>query len=66
MTEAGTDRTHLVTDTISEAAYSPLRTVTAYDNAAFASVTNLATAQAAPSLTLDPVLWNLPLVELEP
>ena len=66
MTEAGSDRTHIVVDSLSTGAYSPLRTVIAYDNAQFASVVDLASAEAASAITIDVVLWNAPLVEIEP
>lgn len=66
MTEAGTDRTHVVADALSGSGYSPLRAVRIYDNAAFASVVDLASAQAAPLLTEPAVLWNAPIVAIDP
>jgi hypothetical protein len=66
MTESGSDRTHVVADALDAGAYSPLRAVTAYDNAAFTSVVDLATAQAAATVALDEVRWNAPIVEIEP
>jgi hypothetical protein len=66
MTESGSDRTHIVVDGIDTGAYFPLRAVTAYDNAAFASVVDLTTAAAATPIDLEPVFWNAPLVEIEP
>lgn len=56
MTETGSDRTHVVADTLTAPGYSPLRNVIVYDNTAFASVTDLASAQAAPALTTAPLL----------
>lgn len=66
MTETGSDRTHTVADALDAPGYSSLRNVLVYDNAAFASVTDLTTAQAATRITTEPLLWNAPLVELEP
>lgn len=66
MTESGSDRTHVVAAALSGTGYSPLRAVTVYDNASFASVTNLATAQAAPAIATEPMLWSAPLVAIEP
>lgn len=66
MTESGSDRTHVVADALADGAYSPLRAVMPYDNAAFASVVDLATAEAAPAIALELVRWNAPIVEIEP
>ena len=50
-TEAGSQQTHNVPATLpADASYSPLWSVQVYDNAKFASVTNLATAQAATAM----------------
>lgn len=64
MTEAGTDQTHVVADALTGPGYTPLWTVHIYDNADFASVRDLATAEAATILVPDAVLWNAPIVEV--
>ncbi|MGD8600780.1 MAG: hypothetical protein PVF90_01110 [Gemmatimonadota bacterium] len=62
MTEMGTDQTHNVVETIpGDADYSPLWDVMPYDNAEFANVTDLASAQAATSFGLAAVV-NCPVV----
>lgn len=66
MTESGSERTHTIADALTAPGYSSLRSVVVYDNAAFASVTDLASAQAAPVITTDTLLWNAPIVEVEP
>jgi len=64
-TEAGSVQTHNVTGTIpSDPAYSPLWLVNVYDNAAFASVANLTTALAAPSLAPGAAMVNCPIVDI--
>jgi hypothetical protein len=66
MTETGSDRTHVVADALSGTGYSSLRAVRVYDNASFASVVDLASAQAAPVISAPAVLWNAPLVVIDP
>lgn len=66
MTESGSDLTHIVVDGITTPEYSPLRVVIAYDNADFPTVMDFPTADAASAIDLEPVLWNAPLVEIEP
>jgi hypothetical protein len=66
MTEAGGDRTHVVAELLGGAGYSALREVIVYDNAAFASVTDLTTAAAAAVVPTDALFWNAPIVELDP
>ncbi|MDP9002961.1 MAG: hypothetical protein M3O46_22955 [Myxococcota bacterium] len=62
-TEPSSMQTHNVVDALPEdAAYSPLWMVIAYDNAAFASVNSLATAQQAPVLVPNAGLVNCPIV----
>jgi hypothetical protein len=62
-TEPSSLQTHNVASALPEdAAYSPLWQVIAYDNAAFASVSNLATAQQAPVLVPNAGLVNCPIV----
>ena len=64
--EASSPQTHNVTATLpSDAAYSPLWMVDIYDNAAFATVNDLATAQAAPLLMPAAANVNCPIVALE-
>lgn len=63
MTDPSTMRTHNVVATLpSDAGYSPLWTVDIYDNSAFASVTDLSTAMAAPQLASGAANVNCPLV----
>jgi hypothetical protein len=65
-TEPGTSQTHNVVATIpSDAGYSPLWSVNVYDNAAFATVANLATAMAAPQLGAGVAKVNCPVVEVK-
>ena len=62
-TETGTLQTHNVAATVpSDAAYSPLWGVNVYDNTAFASVSNLSSAQMASSLGTGVALVNCPVV----
>jgi hypothetical protein len=62
-TEPSSMQTHNVVGALPEdAAYSPLWMVIAYDNAAFASVNSLATAQQAPVLVPNAGLVNCPIV----
>jgi len=64
--EASSPQTHNVTATLpSSAAYSPLWMVDIYDNAAFATVTDLTTAQAAPLLKAGAADVNCPIVAIE-
>jgi hypothetical protein len=64
VTEAGSNRTHNVVATSpAMPGYSPLWAVQIYDNADFASVTNLATAQQARVLASDAALVNCPIIE---
>ena len=66
MTEPGTLQTHNVVDTLpSDPGYSPLWDVDVYDNASFASVHDLASAQAAPLLGTGVALVNCPVVSVE-
>jgi len=59
--EMGTVQTHNVLATLSsDALYSPLWSVNIYDNASFASVNNLSTAQAAPQKVIGAALVNCP------
>lgn len=65
-TEQGTAQTHNVVATLpSNAAYSPLWAVNVYDNGAFDSVSDLATAQAAPLLAPGAALVNCPVVRIQ-
>ena len=66
MTESGTDRTHIVVDGIATGEYFPLRVVIAYDNADFASVVDLTSAEMASGIAIEAIRWNAPLVEIEP
>lgn len=66
MTEAGSDQTHAVASALDGATYSSLWSVQIYDNAAFATVTDLPTAQAASLVEADALLWNAPIVEVAP
>ncbi|AYB34907.1 hypothetical protein [Chryseolinea soli] len=62
-TEPGSTQTHNVVSTLpSNAGYSPLWIVSAYDNADFDAVNNLATAQAATSAGDGIAMVNCPLV----
>lgn len=64
-TEPGTLQTHNVAATVpSDAAYSPLWGVNVYDTAAFAGVSNLSSAQMAPSLGTGVALVNCPVVSI--
>jgi len=66
MTETGTTQTHNVVAALpANGAYSPLWSVDVYDNAAFASVSNLATAMAAPQLAAGVANVNCPVVEVK-
>jgi hypothetical protein len=63
---AGSEQTHNVIGTIpTDAGYSPLWNVRAYDNAAFGSVSNLSTAIAAPLLVPDAGNVNCPVVKIQ-
>jgi len=65
-TEAGSQQTHNVVGTVpSDVAYSPLWSVDVYDNAAFSSVSNLATAMTAPSLGAGVAMVNCPIVSMQ-
>ena len=65
-TEAGSDQTHNVVSTLpSDASYSPLWSVNVYDNAAFSTVEDLTTAQAATRLANGVALVNCPIVFIE-
>ncbi|MCG5051552.1 MAG: hypothetical protein KA712_01205 [Myxococcales bacterium] len=62
-TEMGSSQTHNVVATLpQDAAYSPLWSVNVLDNAAFDTVKNLATAQAAPVLGAGVATVNCPVV----
>jgi hypothetical protein len=66
-TETGTTQTHNVIVTIpTDAAYSPLWVVTAYDNASFNSVKDATTALAAPVLVPNAGLVNCPVITILP
>jgi hypothetical protein len=63
LTENGSAQTHNVLATLpANAAYSPLWSVNVFDNADFASVNNLATAQASNVLATGVALVNCPVV----
>ena len=65
MTEAGTSQTHNVVETVpGDAAYSPLWDVMPYDNAAFDSVHDLASAMAAMNFGLAATV-NCPIVFMQ-
>jgi len=65
MTEAESVQTHNVVATLpGDATYSPLWGVNIYDNAAFATVEDLATAQAAPLMVAGAALVNCPIVSI--
>jgi hypothetical protein len=62
-TETGSAQTHNVAAAIpADAGYSPLWSLRAYDTAAFATVTDLATATAAPTVALPTTILNAPIV----
>ncbi len=62
--ETGTDQTHNVVSTLpADAGYSPLWYVSAYDNAEFDSVDDLASAQAATSAGSGLATVNCPIVK---
>jgi len=62
-TEMSSLQTHNVASVLPEdTAYSPLWMVVAYDNASFASVTNLTTGEQAPVLVPNAGLVNCPIV----
>lgn len=64
-TEEGTTQTHNVVATLpANASYSPLWLVSAYDNAAFDDVNDLATAQSATSTNLGATV-NCPIVTIQ-
>lgn len=64
-TEAASMQTHNVLATLpAQASYSPLWSVNIYDNAAFASVRNLATAMAARSMATGAALVNCPVASV--
>jgi hypothetical protein len=64
--EAGSPQTHNVTATLpSDAAYSPLWFVDIYDNTAFATVSDLTTAQAAPLVMAGAADVNCPIVAID-
>jgi hypothetical protein len=64
--EQGTPQTHNVAATLpDQAGYSPLWEVQVYDNADFASVTDLATAEAATLLVPDAAYVNCPIVDVQ-
>ena len=66
VTEEGSDQTHNVPATLpDDAAYSPLWDVNIYDNADFASVMDLETAEAATLLVPDAADVNCPIVSIE-
>lgn len=65
-TETGTLQTHNVVATIpADAGYSPLWSVNVFDNGAFGSVSNLASAQASPILGAGVALVNCPVVSVQ-
>ena len=64
--EPASSQTHnVVTALPAEDGYSPLWSVNVYDNTAFATVSSLATAQAAPLLGTAVANVNCPVVEVE-
>lgn len=66
LTEAGSAQTHNVVATVpSDPGYSPLWLVNIYDNTAFSSVSNLATAQSANLLAMGVAKVNCPIVEVQ-
>jgi len=65
LTEPGSDQTHNVVATVpGDAGYSPLWLVNIYDNASFGSVSDLATAQAAPLKAAGAATVNCPIVSV--
>jgi hypothetical protein len=65
-TETGNAQTHnVITALPTDGPYSPLWSVSVYDNTAFASVTSLATATAAPQLGAGVANVNCPVVEVQ-
>jgi len=65
MTEAGSAQTHAVAGALTaQDGYAPLWSVQIYDNTQFATVHDLASAQAATVVQADALLWNAPLVEI--
>jgi hypothetical protein len=65
VTEAGNNQTHNVVATVpSQPEYSPLWSVSAYDNADFNSVTNLATAAQATVIASGIANVNCPIVKI--
>ncbi|MFA6060912.1 MAG: hypothetical protein WC756_22125 [Taibaiella sp.] len=65
-TEPGTNQTHNVIATVpSDSGYSPLWSVSVYDNSAFNSVYNLASATAAPILASGIANVNCPVVRIQ-
>lgn len=65
-TEAGSDQTHNVAGSLpGQVGYTPLWNVLVYDNAAFASVSNLASAGQAPQLGAAAIV-NCPIVSVGP
>lgn len=65
-TENGTTTTHNVVSALpTDASYSPLWNVDAYDNANFSMVTNLMTAQSANSKGMGLGLVNCPIVSVQ-
>ncbi len=66
VTEMGNDQTHNVIATVpADAAYSPLWNVNVYDNADFANVSNLTTAQAANIKGMGVATVNCPVVSVQ-
>ncbi len=66
VTEAGTDQTHNVVQTLPEDAdYSPLWDVDVYDNADFGSVSNWTTAMSSNILATGVALVNCPIVSVQ-
>lgn len=64
--ESGSAQTHNVVAAVpADASYSPLWSVNVYDQAAFAGVTDLATAMAARRLESDARIVNAPIVAIE-
>jgi hypothetical protein len=66
VTEAGTDQTHNVVQTLPEDAdYSPFWDVDVYDNADFGSVSNWTTAMSSNILATGVALVNCPIVSVQ-
>ncbi len=62
-----TGQTHNVPETLpKDAAYSPLWDVQIYNNSAFGTVNNLATAKSAPIMAMDAAIVNCPIVWVKP